>query len=208
MLGPARYQAATLDHCSDIMLEKIPSIVGEALKAVRPGLEKTSAVAAFADVPETIAVESTAFGHGAPMPATFSEDGRKVSPPLTWTNVPQAASSVALMIEDADSPTPDPLVHAIVVGLPAGPGGVTEGALKSPGGPGQSLAMGKNSFMKAEYLPPDPPSGHGPHRYVFQIFALDRALDLGSVPGRAEVIKAMTGHVLAKGMLIGTYERV
>ena len=190
------------------MLEKIPSILGEALKGVRPGLDKLTANRAFGNAPETIAVESTAFGHGADMPAVYTEDGRRVSPPLTWRNLPAGTVAVALVVEDADSPTPEPLVHAIVLGLPGQEGGLAEADLKSAGGPGRPHSLGKNSFMKAEYLPPDPPSGHGPHRYAFQVFALDAPpLGLSAQPGRGAVIDAMQGHVLAKGVLIGTYER-
>ena len=189
------------------MLEKIPSIVGEALKGVRPGLETTVGEAEFADVPETIAVESTAFGHDGPMPADASEDGRRISPPLTWRNVPDGTAGIVLIVEDADSPTPAPLVHAIVLDLAGQDGALAEGDLLSAGSPGKPHRLGKNSFMKAEYLPPDPPSGHGPHRYVFQLFALDKRPEAGPEPGRKAVVEAMRGHVVAKGRLIGTYER-
>lgn len=189
------------------MLEHVPAILGEALKGVRPGLEKLVAAKDFADVPEVIAVDSPAFGHGAPIPADHTEDGRKLSPPLAWRNLPAGTAAVALLVEDADSPTPQPLVHAIVPDLPARDGALAEGALKSPGGPGAAHALGRNSFMKAEYLPPDPPTGHGPHRYAFQVFALDAPLSLDPGTGRDAFVTAMTGHVLAKGVLIGTYER-
>jgi hypothetical protein len=61
--------------------------------------------------------------------------------------------------------------------------------------------------LSDHYLPPDPPSGHGPHRYVFQIFALDTRLDFEKPPGRGALLEAMRGHVLAKGLHIGLYER-
>lgn len=189
------------------MLEHVPAILGEALKSLRPGLEKLVAFTAFADAPEVIAVDSPAFGHGAPIPARYTEDGGKLSPPLRWRNVPAGTGAVALLVEDADSPSINPLVHAIVPDLAAGDGDLAEGALKSPGGPGEAHALGRNSFMKAEYLPPDPPTGHGPHRYAFQVFALDRAPQLGAEPGRDAFVQALAGHVLAKGVLIGTYER-
>lgn len=189
------------------MLEKIPAIFGEALKGVGPGLEKTVGHKHFAEVPETIAVESTAFGHGGPLPVDASDDGRKVSPPLTWRNVPPGTAEIALIVEDADSPSIEPLVHALAVGLPGGDGGLAAGALASEGSAGEGIRLGKNSFMKAAYLPPDPPNGHGPHRYVFQVFALDRPVNLDAEPGRGAVVEALQGHVLAKGVLIGTYER-
>ena len=189
------------------MLEKIPSIVGRALDGVRPGVEKTVAQKHFGHVPETIGVESSAFGNGAPMPADTSEDGRKVSPPLAWRHVPAGTAQMVLIVEDADSPSLEPLVHAIALDLPGGDGGLAEGALKSEGAPGQGIRMGKNSFMKAEYLPADPPSGHGPHRYLFQVFALGQPLALSDEPGRAAVVEAMAKTAFAKGVLVGTYER-
>lgn len=190
------------------MLEHVPAILGEALKGVRPGLEKLAGARSFAEVPEVVAVNSPAFGHGAPIPAAYTEDGRKASPPLAWRNLPAGTAAVAVLIEDADSPTPDPLVHAIVPNLPVAIDALAEGALKSPAGPGEGHALGRNSFMKSEYLPPDPPTGHGPHRYAFQVFALDAAPVLDPDPGRDALVKAITGHVLGKGVLIGTYERV
>ncbi len=68
--------------------------------------------------------------------------------------------------------------------------------------------MGRNSFLRRGWLPPDPPTGHGEHRYAFQLFALDRqAGDPGETPGRDALIEAMAGHVLAAGLLVGTYSR-
>lgn len=187
------------------MLEKLPSIVGEALKGVRPGLEKTLASAAFGDVPATIAVESAAFAHERPMPAAFTADGAGRSPPLAWTNVPRGTAEVVLVVEDADSPSIDPLVHAIAFGLPA-EGALPEGALGG-GEAAPGVAVGQNSFLKAGYLPPDPPSGHGAHRYVVQVFALGKASGLTGEPGRGAVVDALKGKVSAMGVLIGTYER-
>ncbi len=188
------------------MLETLPSTLGEALKGVRPGLEKLASARDFADVPETVAVESSAFRHQGAIPAIHTDDGRKLSPPLTWQNIPVGTVAVALLIEDADSPTPEPLVHAIALGLPP-EGALVKGELKSPGSPGKPHLLGKNSFLKPEYLPPDPPSGHGPHRYAFQVFALDRQPTLDPEPGRSAFVAALKGHVLARGILIGTYER-
>jgi Raf kinase inhibitor-like YbhB/YbcL family protein len=189
------------------MLEHVPSIVGEALKSVRPGLDKLVCNKDFAAVPETIAVESPAFGQGMTLPADYTEDGRKLSPPLTWRNVPAGTAAVALVVEDADSPTPAPLVHAIVTGLAGRDGSLEPGALKGPAGGGSLGQLGKNSYMKAEYLPPDPPSGHGPHRYAFQVFALRERPALEPTPGRSELVEAMRDNVLAKGVLVATYER-
>ncbi|RYC31126.1 YbhB/YbcL family Raf kinase inhibitor-like protein [Lichenibacterium minor] len=189
------------------MLEHMPKIVGEALRGVGPGLDKLMINADFQGAPGGIAVSSPAFADGAPIPADHTEDGRKVSPPLAWRGVPPAAAEVVVVIEDADSPTPAPLVHTILLGLPGRDGALAEGELKSAGAQGRAHHLGKNSFLKAEYLPPDPPTGHGPHRYAVQVFALDAALSLDAEPGRGALVEAMQGHVMAKGLLIGTYER-
>lgn len=189
------------------MLEHMPRRVGEALRGFGPGLDKLMINRDFAGTPDGIAVTSPAFADGAPMPADHTEDGRKLSPPLAWRGVPPGAAEVVLVIEDADSPTPAPLVHTILVGLPGRDGVLESGELKSPGSAGRDYRLGKNSFLNAEYLPPDPPTGHGPHRYAVQVFALDAPLSLDGEPGRGALAAAMKGHVLSKGLLIGTYER-
>ena len=190
------------------MLEKLPHAVGEALRGVGPGLEKTIYHEAdFAGAPEEITLGSPAFEDGAAIPARYTEDGEKISPPLTWRGVPAAARSVVVVIEDADSPTPAPIVHALVLDLPPGDGELAEAALKSPGGEGTAHTMGKNTFFKEAYLPPDPPPGGGAHRYVFQVFALDQPTGLDAGAGRGALTSAMKNHVVAKGGFIATYER-
>ena len=67
--------------------------------------------------------------------------------------------------------------------------------------------MGRNSMLQRGYLPPDPPRGHGEHRYAFQLFALDVDSD-DSTLGRSSLLELLRGHVLAKGCLTGTYARL
>jgi Raf kinase inhibitor-like YbhB/YbcL family protein len=190
------------------MLQHLPQGVGEALREVRAGLERTTYYDPdFADAPELIQVSSEAFADGAALPARYTADGEKLSPPLAWTGVPEAAAAIVLIVEDADAPAPTSLVHTLAWGLPADQTGLAEGALRSPGSGGEALSLGLNSFFGAEYLPPDPPPGHGPHRYLFQLFALDAHPELHGKPIRTQVIHAMKGHVLAKGLLVGVYER-
>ena len=190
------------------MLEKLPHAVGEALRRIRPGPERTIFHGPeIGSAPATIRVTSTAFVEGGAIPARYTEDGEALSPPLAWTGVPAGAEAVVLVIEDADSPTPAPLVHTIVWNLPGQDGELGEGDLPSDSGPDDAIAMGRNSFLGAEYLPPDPPPGHGPHRYLFQLFALDTALPFDGHPGRGALVKAMEGHVIARGVLTGTFER-
>jgi Raf kinase inhibitor-like YbhB/YbcL family protein len=190
------------------MLEKMPAAVGRALHSVRPGVHGL----VFHDASVTgtnhaIEVGSAAFQNGEPIPARFTEDGEKLSPPVAWRGVPESTAAVMLLIEDADSPTLHPFVHAIAWNLPPRDAHLPVGALRGPTAPGDGHPLGKNSMLKPMYLPPDPPPGHGPHRYAFQIYALDRSYDFARPPGRRRIIAALRGHVLAKGFMIGTYER-
>ncbi len=190
------------------MLQNIPASAGRALQNFRSGADKlVSADPAFASVPDVIQLSSPAFAQGGSIPAEHTEDGARLSPPLEWIGVPPEAESLVLLIEDQDSPTPRPLVHAILAGLAAVDGGLAAGALPSPQHEGEPLDMGRNSFMQRAYLPPDPPRGHGPHAYAFQLFALDMVPEFDSVPGRSALVAALKGHVIARGTLVGTYER-
>jgi hypothetical protein len=154
-----------------------------------------------------IEVSSPAFMDQGRLPAAYTADGRGTSPPLIWTGAPASAAGLVLIVEDADSPTPHPLVHAIAVNLAPGDGALAEGALNPL--PDRALGpdVGINSFFKQGWLPPDPPPGHGPHRYVFQIIALSEGFTFGKTPGRSEVLDAIADRSIAAGLLIGIYER-
>ena len=189
------------------MLEKIPSAVGEALSGLKAGMEKTAYLAAFADIPETVTLTSPAFADGTEIPARFTADGPGTSPPLAWSDLPAGTAALVLLVEDAGSPTPQPLVHLIVWHLQPATAGLAEGTLPGPGRSADGTSLGKNSFLKFEWLPPDPPSGHGSHAYLFQLYALGRVLDLPEDPGRGALLDAMRGTVIGKGKLICTYAR-
>jgi Raf kinase inhibitor-like YbhB/YbcL family protein len=190
------------------MLEKIPRGLGHALRGVRAGYDKiVSEDEAFALAPETITLESAAFADGGDIPSRYTADGEKISPPLSWRGAPEDAAGLVLIVEDPDAPSAEPLVHLLAWDLPPDTSKIDEGLFRSPGHDGLDEDLGRNSFLKTAYLPPDPPTGHGPHLYAFQLFALDRRLDFDGAPGRSAVVKAMTGHVLAKGVLVGAYER-
>ncbi|MBE7196852.1 MAG: YbhB/YbcL family Raf kinase inhibitor-like protein [Parafilimonas terrae] len=188
------------------MLEKIPSVVGEALSGLKAGVEKTAFFASFPDIPVSITLSSPAFADGAALPARFTADGAGVSPPLAWNGLPPDTASVVLLVEDAGSPTPQPLVHLIVWNLAADRTNLREGDV-SHSVQASDLPLGRNSFLQTAWLPPDPPSGHGQHAYVFQIYALRRPLELAESPGRGALLDAMRSLVSAKGMLVGTYAR-
>jgi Raf kinase inhibitor-like YbhB/YbcL family protein len=189
------------------MLDKVPSGLGHALRGVRAGFEKVASESAFEAVPQVIDLTSPAFDDGSSIPARYTADGERISPPLAWAAVPAGAAALVLLVEDPDAPTPEPLAHLVAWDLPPELPSLPEGQFRSPGHDGLDEVLGRNSYMQAAWLPPDPPSGHGPHLYVFQLFALDRQLAFDGHPSRGGVIKAMTGHVLGKGVLVGTYER-
>lgn len=193
------------------MLEHVPAWLGRLLADRRAGTDKL--VAARADMaapPGTdagtaLTLTSPAFGDGARLPERFTADGAGVSPPLTWTGAP-AGARLALIVEDPDAPASQPLVHAIVWGLSGDSGRLAEGVLSD--GTEDGLTVGRSSFLRTGWLPPDPPTGHGEHRYAFQLFALDPdAPDPGDTPGRHALIDAMAGRVRAADVLIGSYSR-
>ncbi|MBE7217541.1 MAG: YbhB/YbcL family Raf kinase inhibitor-like protein [Caulobacteraceae bacterium] len=187
------------------MLEKMPAAIGEALQGVRPGLDKTVWAEEGLQAPETVKLESEAFSDGGAIPAAHTEDGDKSSPPLAYSSLPDAVASVLLVVEDADSPTPAPFVHLLAYGLPAEDRKFAAGVFN--GGTGEAPGLGYNTLRKLGWLPPDPPPGHGAHRYVFQVYALGRDPGLAGEVEKKAVVAALKGNVLARGRLIGTYER-
>ena len=189
------------------MLEHIPNAVGAALSGLKAGAEKTAYYATFPDVPETLALTSPAFADGAALPARFTADGPGVSPPFAWSGVPAGTAALVLLVEDAGSPTPRPLVHLIAWNIPLAQPGLEEGALPSPDRQTGGYQVGQNSFLRSEWLPPDPPSGHGQHDYIFQLYALREVLDLPDNPGRGALMEAMRNRVIGKAKLLGRYTR-
>lgn len=190
------------------MLEKLPDAVGHALRDQRAGLDKLAFnLSGLRTGMAAIEVSSMAFADHAPIPARHTADGEGLSPPLHWHGVPAAAASVLLIVEDADAPTPRPMVHAIAVDLPPSREGLAEGELNSSD-TDDHVHLGRNSYLLSGWLPPDPPPGHGPHRYAFQVFALLRGDPFSGTPGRDAVLDAIHERAVASGCLIGTYERL
>ena len=191
------------------MLEHIPGWLGHLMRNFRAGHEKlTVAHHGIALADARIELASPAFADGGRLPIRFTADGEGVSPPLVWGDVPAGTQSLALIVEDPDAPTPSPLVHALVWKIPPGERGLAEGAVgPDGGGAGTGQDTGRNSFLAEGWLPPDPPTGHGTHDYVFQLFALSAVSDIGPSPGRSAFVDAITGKVLATGLLVGRYSR-
>ena len=154
-----------------------------------------------------IQIRSSAFAANAPIPVKYSDYGKGVSPPLEWGQLPAGTKSFLLMMEDPDATSPLPFVHWIAIGSPELTG-LRENVAKFYWPTGfKSFEQGSNSRSTAGYFGPRPPPGSGTHHYNFQIFALDIALHLPSGTNRHAVLAAAKGHVLAKGVLVGTFEK-
>ncbi|KQX25953.1 MULTISPECIES: YbhB/YbcL family Raf kinase inhibitor-like protein [unclassified Sphingomonas] len=190
------------------MLEHLPRWLGAVLRNVRAGHSKLVIVQPELRIGDTVIdLSSPAFASGARLPVRFTADGEGVSPPLLWGEVPTGTTSLALIVEDPDAPALQPLVHALVWNIPADDRHLPEGAIVADGdGTVDGPDVGRNSLFEG-WLPPDPPTGHGSHDYVFQLFALSETIDIGGNPGRSGLIRGLQGRVLGAGMLVGTYSR-
>jgi Raf kinase inhibitor-like YbhB/YbcL family protein len=152
----------------------------------------------------SIQITSPAFSAGQPIPRKYTCDAEDASPPLAWTGVPAEAKSLALIVDDPDAPV-GTWVHWVFYNLPPSLTGLEEGLAKTPTLAGLG-SQGTNDSRKIGYGGPCPPRGK-PHRYFFKLYALDASLSLPSGASKADLEKAMRGHILAQGQLIGTYSR-
>lgn len=160
--------------------------------------------------PQKIVVESPTMTADQTMPRDYTPDGRNLSPPLTWTNIPAGAKELAVVCEDPDAGNPPPFVHWVIYKIPATAKGLPEGLPIDP-----AVAMpaeidgavqGVSGFRRAIYRGPAPPPGK-PHHYHFVVYALDSNLDLKAGLNRAELLEAIKGHVIGQGELVAIYER-
>jgi Raf kinase inhibitor-like YbhB/YbcL family protein len=160
--------------------------------------------------PQTIAVASPTLKADETMPRDYTPDGRNLSPPLAWTNLPAATREIAVVCEDPDAGNPPPFVHWVIYKIPATATGLPEGIPIDPGAAMPSeiagAIQGVSGFRRAIYRGPAPPPGK-PHHYHFVVYALDA--DLGLKPGltRADLLAAIDGHVIGRGELVSIYER-
>jgi len=156
----------------------------------------------------TLILRSPAFSEGSPIPRRHTGDGEDLSPPLLWSGLPPTTRELALIVDDPDAPTPEPWVHWVIYKLPVTMDGLAEG-VPPVGRPGvvPTALQGRNSWKAAGYRGPAPPKGHGVHRYFFKLYALDKALNLAEGLDKAGLLKAIEGHVVAQGELMGTYQR-
>lgn len=155
----------------------------------------------------TLVLTSSAFTHQGSIPQQYTCQGRDISPHLSWSGAPEGTKGFVLIMDDPDAPDPAApkrtWVHWVLYAIPADASSLGEGvtSAKLPAG----TREGTNDWNRTGYGGPCPPVGR--HRYFHKLYALDVELaDLG--PARkAEVEKAMEGHVLAKTELIGTYQK-
>jgi Raf kinase inhibitor-like YbhB/YbcL family protein len=152
----------------------------------------------------TMELTSPAFAPGSEIPAAHTCEGADRAPALAFANVPPAAKTLGLIVDDPDAPDPKApkttWVHWVVYNLPASAKGLPEGG-KLPAG----ALEGQNDWKHTGWNGPCPPIGR--HRYVFKLYALDQLLPDLKHPTKGQLEKAMVGHTLAKAELIGTYEK-
>jgi Raf kinase inhibitor-like YbhB/YbcL family protein len=145
------------------------------------------------------ALTSTAFRSSAPIPRRHTCDGDDVSPELAWTAPPAGTRSLALIVDDPDAPA-GTFTHWVAWGIDPASTRLSEGE--------RAPVEGRNDFKSAGWRGPCPPPGHGPHRYVFRLYALDAELrDLAAGAGKRDLEHAMATHVLGVADLVGMYER-
>ena len=111
-------------------------------------------------------------------------------------------------MDDPDAPRPQPWVHWVLYRIPADVTTLPEGVPPSERVPDPGGAMqGRNSWNRIGYGGPEPPHGHGVHHYHFKVYALDTQLTLAPGATKEALLKAMEGHIIGQGELVGTYER-
>jgi Raf kinase inhibitor-like YbhB/YbcL family protein len=151
-----------------------------------------------------IHLTSAAFVDGQPIPVKYTADALDISPPLAWTNAPAGTQSLALIADDPDAPAGD-WTHWMIYDLPPATKMLAEDQFKVAQFK-NGAKQGLNDFKKTGYNGPAPPVGKA-HRYYFKLYALNAMTGLPPGANKADLLKAMDGHVLGEGKLMGTYQR-
>lgn len=141
-------------------------------------------------------IASAAFERNGSIPAKYTCDGENISPPLTFSGVPEETKSLALIVDDPDA-TRGTWVHWTMWNI------VPKTINIAPDSTPPGTVEGKTSFGKPGYGGPCPPSGT--HRYFFKLYALDANLNLDEKAEKQDLESAMAGHVLGQAELMGTY---
>lgn len=186
------------------------AVIGKLLKNRRAGDDGLAWNSPNLVGEDTLAVSSPDFENEATIPAVHAgkrAGGKDLSPALAWSPVPEGTAQVLLVIEDPDAPTPKPFVHCVAL-LDPSVAGLSQGALDAEN-PADGVRV-LRSGMGRGYMGPAPIKGHGPHRYVFQLFALAKPVTVASGTldsAKPRDVLAAAGDVLARGRLDGFYER-
>ncbi len=174
------------------------------------GPEESGQPSSAADVTSTkgdsdmsFTLTSTAFEAGGAIPVRYSCVGQDISPPLRWTEPPQATESLALIVDDPDAPI-GTFTHWVMYNIPASVQELPE-AMAADKELENGTRQGNNSAHQTGYKGPCPPSGT--HRYFFRLFALDTKLDLPANADKKQLESAMQEHVLAQTELMGTFAK-
>ncbi|KYC45347.1 MAG: putative kinase inhibitor protein [Candidatus Methanofastidiosum methylothiophilum] len=144
---------------------------------------------------------SKAFSQGESIPFKYSYEAGNLSPPLEWNSIPKQTKSLALILEDLDSPMFS-WIHWIVYNIPITLKGLPEG-LPPEKELFEGVKQGLNSWKRNCYGGPCPP--WGTHRYVFKLYALDDKLDVDPDLSKTELIKLIEYHKIAEAKLVGNY---
>ena len=155
-----------------------------------------------------IKVESETFAEGHRIPDANSDYADGMSPELRWNVPPAGTRAIAVVAEDPDAPRQSPFTHWLLYNLP---GDLIEVPPAIPPDArlpqlGEMAAQGQASNGTIGYFGPHPPKDDGPHHYHFEVFCLDAPLPLQPGATRDQLMRAMAGHVLAKGEIVGLYE--
>lgn len=143
-------------------------------------------------------ISSDAFEDHGRIPERHTGDGEDVSPPLSWTGVPEGTRAFAVVMHDPDAPLVDGFTHWVLYNIPAETTELPEGT--------DIGEAGHHSMGEPGYMGPAPPPGHGPHHYYFWVYALDDELDLPPGLDRRDLIERIEDHVIEQARTIGIYE--
>ncbi len=150
-----------------------------------------------------IKITSSAFKEGEMIPRKYTCDGDDISPPLEWSGIPNGTKGIAIISDDPDAPM-GTWVHWVIFNIPPDMKGLSEN-IPATTTLENGAIQGITDFRRPGYGGPCPPSGT--HRYYFKIYALDSMLKLKPQATKKDLLKAMEGHILAEGQLMGRYKR-
>jgi Raf kinase inhibitor-like YbhB/YbcL family protein len=194
----------SLSHNLRTIIHGTPALLTGGVPGARAGDQLLAFNQPNFAVRNSIELKSREFLADQEIPTRFSVDGQNLSPPVSWSNVPEEAKSLVLLVEDPDAPLPNPFVHWLAFNVAPHITSLPEAISPQEN---SLMHQGKNSNLKIGWAGMAPPKGDTPHHYHFQMFALDEPLALKDGVGRSALLAAMNGHVLAKGRIIGTFQR-